>query len=126
VRIEHVHDGRRDVLAREVELADGLLSRARGLMFRRRFPPGSGMAFTFDRPDRRSLHMAFVPFDIDAVWTVEGEVTRVERLRAWRGLAGATADIVFELPAGAAADVDVGEVVRLVRDETDAGTATDG
>jgi hypothetical protein len=117
VRVEHERAGRATVLARDVELADGVLSRARGLMFRRRLPDGAGMAFTFGRPARRTLHMAFVPFDIDAVWTVDGEVTRVERLRAWRGIAGATADAVFELPAGAAADVEPGDTVRLVDGE---------
>jgi hypothetical protein len=102
------------VLAREVEVADSPLARARGLMFRRGVPDDYALAFPFDRPGVRGLHMAFVPFPIDAVWTVDGEVTRVSRLRPWIGVGRGTADAVFELPAGAADDVRPGDTVELV------------
>jgi uncharacterized membrane protein (UPF0127 family) len=100
-------------LATEVEFAESFLSRARGLMFRRSVPEEYAMAFRFDDAAPRGLHMLFVPFDIDAVWTVDGEVTRVERLRAWRGTGRATADVVYELPAGAASAVEPGDELRL-------------
>jgi hypothetical protein len=114
VRLVHRHDGRKRVLASEVEVADSFLAKARGLMFRRSIPDGHVLAFPFDVPGSRSLHMVGVPFDIDAVWTVEGEVTRTKRLPAWRGLGRATADAVYELPAGAADGVEPGHEVVLV------------
>jgi hypothetical protein len=124
VRVVHRSGGKRRVLATEVELADGFLSRARGLMFRRSIPEGYAMWFRFDRPERRSLHMLFVPFAIDAVWLVDDEVTTVRRLPAWRGLGRGTADAVLELPAGAAADVEPGD--RVVVEEAATGEDGDG
>lgn len=109
-------DGRDDdarTLASRVDVADSHLARARGLMFRRSVPADYALAFPFDAPGVRWLHMLFVPFDIDAVWTVDGRVRRVERLAAWTGLARAEADLVYELPAGAAADVTRGDRVEL-------------
>jgi uncharacterized membrane protein (UPF0127 family) len=114
VRLVHRHDGRERVLANEVEVADSFLSRARGLMFRRSIPDDYALAFPFDAPVTRSLHMVGVPFDVDAVWTVEGEVTKAKRLPAWTGLGRTTADVVYELPAGAADDVGPGHEVVLV------------
>ena len=104
------------VLAANVELADGPLSQARGLMFRRSLPEGSAMAFRFPDPRGRSLHMLFVPFPIDAVWTVADEVTKVSRLRSWVGLSWGTADAIYELPAGAADAVEPGDTVRLTEE----------
>ena len=100
-------------LAGDVEVADGLLSKARGLMFRRSAPDDYALVFPFGRPGRRSLHMVAVPFDIDALWLVDGEVRRVARLASWTGLGRARADTVVELPAGAADDVAAGDTVRV-------------
>jgi hypothetical protein len=104
------------VLATDVDLADSLLSQARGLMFRGSIPDDYAMAFRFPDARSRSLHMLFVPFPIDAVWTVEGEVTRVKRLRPWVGLGWGVADTIFELPAGAADEVEPGDTVELVEE----------
>jgi hypothetical protein len=109
-----VDEPRERVLAEDVELAEGPLSQARGLMFRRSLPEGSAMAFRFPDPRGRSLHMLFVPFPVDAVWTVENEVTKVKRLRSWVGLGWGTADAIYELPVGTADDVEPGDVVKLV------------
>lgn len=108
-----VHDGA--VLATDVTVADSFLARARGLMFRRSFPHGSALVFPFSGAAPRTLHMVGVPFDIDAVWLLEGRVERVTRLSAWTGLARATADTVIELPAGAAEGVEAGDAVRIER-----------
>jgi hypothetical protein len=107
---------RERVLAEDVELAEGLLSQARGLMFRRALPEDSALAFRFPDPRGRSLHMLFVPFPIDAVWTVGDEVTKVKRLRSWIGLGWGVADAVYELPAGTAEEVERGDTVRLVEE----------
>ena len=114
MRLEHRAGGTRRTLATDVETADTFLSRARGLMFRRSIPDDYGLLFRFDGADERDLHMLFVPFDIDAVWLVDGEVTETKRLRAWRGLGAAVADTVIELPAGAATDVEAGDTIRAV------------
>lgn len=106
-------------LATRVEVADSFLARARGLMFRRSLPEGHALLFEFGRPVARSLHMLFVPFPIDAVWLVEGRVTRVARLEPWTGLARGRADTIVELPEGTAADVEPGDVVRVVGDGVD-------
>lgn len=100
-----------ETLATDVEVADGVLSRARGLMFRPE--PPEALYFAFGRTAPRSLHMLFVPFPIDAVFLVDGTVERVTRLSAWTGLARARADAIVELPAGGADGVSEGDQVRL-------------
>ncbi|WP_255168026.1 DUF192 domain-containing protein [Natrononativus amylolyticus] len=106
-------DGTADVLATDVEFADSLWSQTRGLMFRESFPPGAALAFPFGRAKTRDVHMLFVRFPIDVVWAVGEVVQRVERLRPWRGYARERADLIVELPAGAAADVSEGDRVVL-------------
>ena len=102
------------VLATDVDTADSFLARARGLMFRRSVPDGYALVFPFDGVGRRDLHMVFVPFPIDAVWLVDGEVTKRKRLRPWLGVGVARADTVVELPAGAAEGVAEGDRIDLV------------
>lgn len=102
------------VLADDVEVARSTLEQARGLMFRRSVPDGYALVFPFDGVDARWLHMLFVPFAIDALWLVDGEVRKRTRLAPFVGLGRAKADTVVELPAGAAAGVAVGDEVRLV------------
>lgn len=101
------------VLASDVDVARSIMSRARGLTFRRSIPDGYGLAFRFDGVGTRTLHMLFVPFAIDAVWLVDEEVTRRKRLAPFVGIGRGTADTVVELPAGAADGVDVGDEVVL-------------
>ena len=107
--------GESRVLATEVEVADSFFARMRGLMFRRSIPEEYALVFRFERPSTRSLHMLFVPFPIDAVWLVDGEVTQIERLRPWIGFAWARADVILELPAGTAEGIEPGDRVRLDR-----------
>ncbi|MFB6077599.1 MAG: DUF192 domain-containing protein [Halarchaeum sp.] len=108
-----VHDENGETLASDVETADSFLSRARGLMFRRSVPSDYALVFEFDGAAERDVHMVFVPFDLDVLWVENGEVQRVETLSSWTGLASARADRLVELPAGAAADVRVGDTVRV-------------
>jgi hypothetical protein len=119
VRVVHRSAGTDEqrVLATTVEFADGLLSQGIGLMFRRSVPEDFALVFRFGRVSRRGLHMLFVPFDVDAVWLVDGEVTATKRLRAWRGHGGAHADTVLELPAGAADAVAAGDRLRVLDDD---------
>lgn len=100
-------------LATDVEVAEGLLAKGRGLMFRRSIPDDYALVFPFRRAAGRSLHMLCVPFDIDALWLVDGEVQHVKRLSAWTGHGRGRADTVVELPADAADGVEVGDSVRI-------------
>ncbi|WP_435195916.1 DUF192 domain-containing protein [Natronomonas sp. EA1] len=119
-------EGGREVIATDIEFADSLVTQGRGLMFRRSIPDDYALVFRFGELGtvgsllaggsgvrNRGLHMLFVPFDIDAVWLVDGEVREVQRLRAWRGHGSARADTVVELPAGAADSVEVGDQLVL-------------
>jgi uncharacterized membrane protein (UPF0127 family) len=108
-----VHEEGNEVLATEVEVADSLAGTLRGLRFRRSFPAGHALVFRFDSARRRDVDMLFVPFPIDALWLVKGEVERVDTLRAWFDLAVARADTLAELPAGAAAGVSPGDAIRV-------------
>ncbi len=106
-------DGDSRVLASDVDVAQTTLEQARGLMFRRSIPDEYALVFPFDDPDTQWLHMLFVPFAIDAVWLVDGEVTTKKRLAPFVGLGRGRANTIVELPAGAADDVAVGDEVRL-------------
>lgn len=113
MRVVHeAADGDR-TLAADAEAADGIVTQGLGLMFRRSIPDGYALVFPFSGVSKRGLHMVFVPFDIDAIWLVDGEVRATRRLPAWTGHGRAEADTVVELPAGAAADVSVGDRVRV-------------
>jgi len=105
------------VLATEIEVADSLWSQTRGLMFRRSIPEEYALVFEFGTARPRDLHMLFVPFPIDAIWTNSDVVQRVERLHPWRGIARDRGDRIVELPAGAATAVEAGDRVVLTDDE---------
>jgi uncharacterized protein len=103
------------VVADHVEVADSVLSRFRGLMFRDHLPEGHGLAL---RPCK-SIHMFFMRFPLDVVFVDgDGRVVRVlDAIRPWRMssmVRGAKAAI--ELPAGTAARTGVrpGTVVHMI------------
>ena len=106
-----LHDG--SALASDVDVADTTLTRARGLMFRRSIPDDYALVFAFDDVDRRDVHMLFVPFPLDVLWLVGGEVERVKRLRPWIGLGSADADTLIELPAGTADGIEPGDAIAI-------------
>lgn len=102
-----------DVLATEVSTADSALARALGFMFNRSIGEAEALVFRFGDVGRRDVHMLFVPFGLDVLFVVDGEVERVETLPAWLGFASAEADTVIELPAGSAAGVWEGDRVEV-------------
>ncbi len=118
MRLVHRHGPSGDrvshVLASDVDVARSTLDQARGLMFRRSIPDDYALVFTFDDVDTQWLHMLFVPFAIDALWLVDGEVRTRKRLAPFVGLGRGSADTVVELPAGATDAVEPGDEVRLV------------
>ncbi len=109
-----LEDRKADTLASDVETADTTLRRARGLMFRRSVPDDYALVFRFDEPRPRTLHMLFVPVAIDALWIRGPEVVHKKRLTPFVGVGRASADLVVELPAGAAENVEPGDIVELV------------
>ncbi|SNZ12695.1 hypothetical protein SAMN06269185_1875 [Natronoarchaeum philippinense] len=116
MKLRHRGDGGVTTLATTVDIADGLISRGRGLMFRRSIPDDYALVFEFDGVTARSVHMLFVPFPIDVLWLIDGEVQRVRTLSAWTGTAKESADTFVELPAGAADGVAVGDTVEFVEE----------
>ena len=113
VHVVHEADAGQRTLASDVDVADGPLSKARGLMARRSVPEEYALVFPFGRVATRRLHMVLVPFDVDALWLAGGEVRRTRRLDAWTGYGRARADTVVELPAGAADGVESGDRVHV-------------
>jgi uncharacterized membrane protein (UPF0127 family) len=98
------------VVCGRCEIADGPLTRMRGLLGRDSLGPDEGMLF---RP-AGSIHMFFMRFPIDAVFCDrELLVLDVERdLRPWKTAGRRGAKVVIELAAGAAAGLESGD--RLV------------
>jgi uncharacterized membrane protein (UPF0127 family) len=101
------------VVCPRCEIADGPLTRMRGLLGRDSLAPGEGMLF---RP-AGSIHMFFMRFPIDAVFCDrELRVLDVRRdLQPWKTAGRKGAKVVIELAAGAAAGLEPGD--RLVLGE---------
>jgi uncharacterized membrane protein (UPF0127 family) len=115
VRLRHEPaDDEPRTIAGEVDVADSLPARARGLAFRRSIPEEYAIVFDFRRPTTRRIHTLFVPFALDVCWLVDGRVERVRTLPPWVGYGAARADRVIELPAGAAEAVRPGDRLSLV------------
>ena len=113
MRVVHDTSNGARTLAENADRAEGLFAQGIGLMFRRSIPEEYALVFPFSGVSTRGLHMLFVPFDIDAIWLVDGEVRAKARLSAWTGRGRAEADTVIELPAGAADGVSEGDTVRV-------------
>ncbi len=112
------------VLATEVAFADSILSKTKGLMFRKSVPDEYALVMEMGtnllgRPSRQAVHMLFVRFPIDVIWLVEDEVTHIKTLKPWRGSGAARADRIIELPAGSADGVSVGDTVRVEREQVE-------
>lgn len=106
-------DGEKRVLATDVERADSLLAKVKGLMGRSSLPDDYALVFEFGRTSYRDVHMLFVRTPLDVVWLRDGEVVQVKTLRPWRGTGVARADCFVELPGGTADGVEPGDRVRF-------------
>lgn len=61
-----------------LEVTRSVADRARGMMGRRSVPPGTGMLFIFDQPDRHTFWMKGCLIPLDIVWLdARGEVVDV-------------------------------------------------
>ncbi len=101
------------VVCERCRVADGPLTRLRGLMGRRALPPGEGLLL---KP-APSIHTFFMRFPIDVVFLDrDGRVLRVaESVRPWRTAAARGARAVLELRAGESERrrVAVGDVLEV-------------
>jgi len=67
----------------QVEIADTMAKRGRGLMWRTQVPDGTGMLFIFDRPHRLSFWMRNTPIDLDiGFFGEDGRLQQIETMRA--------------------------------------------
>ena len=114
MRIVHRRGETSRVLASDAEEATGALAKSRGLMFQGEVPDGYALVFPFEEAANRTIHMLFVRVPLDVLWLVDDEVTKVETLRPWTGIAHGLADTVVELPSGAADGVEAGDTVEIV------------
>jgi uncharacterized protein len=107
-------------MAGDLEVADGLWGKFKGLMGRPSLPAGAGLWL----PDSNGIHMMFMRFPIDAVFVGRPDasgsrpvVSVHPRLRAWTGLVPLVrgAHGVLELPAGTieATGTQVGDLIAL-------------
>ena len=117
-------DGGRQVLATDVETADTLLARTKGLMGRSSIPADYALVFDlqpdpvkmglarlpgvdrFVDPDQHAVHMLFVRTPLDVVWTEDEEVVQVRTLSPWTGTGNGRGDTLVELAAGVADGVE--------------------
>lgn len=91
--------------------ADSILSQARGHMFRTS-SPDYALVFPYGSAGWRSLHMLFVPFSLNAIYVIGGEVEKVSTMKPMAGLSLGKADTIIELPAGEY-DISEGDKVRI-------------
>jgi uncharacterized membrane protein (UPF0127 family) len=130
--VHELADGRRRVLASEVETADSVFTQAKGLMGRSTVPDDYALVFRdvsdpvarsverlpapLDRladDDYQGVHMLFVRTPLDVLWVEDGEVVQVRTLQPWVGTGGARADTLVEMAGGAADGVEPGDRVLL-------------
>ena len=94
--VRNEHGG---VICERCEVADGPLSRLRGLLGRDELAPEEGLLLT----PESSVHTFFMRFPLDVVF-LEADLTVLsvrEHLRPWRTAGHRGARSVLELPAGA-------------------------
>jgi uncharacterized membrane protein (UPF0127 family) len=110
------------VVCERCAVADGPLTRLRGLLGRRELPTGEGLLL---RPSP-SIHTWFMRFAIDAVFlSGDMEVLSVRpAMPAWRMAAQRGARAVLELPAGEAGrrSISPGARLRAVAHGADGGS----
>jgi uncharacterized membrane protein (UPF0127 family) len=71
-----------------VKYCDSFMCRLRGLMFREHLEPDDGLLLVQGQRDSRidsSIHMLFVPFDLNVVW-INTDMTVVDKIiaKTWR------------------------------------------
>ena len=102
-----------------VRYCDSFLCRLRGLMFRSRLEPDDGLLLVQGKRDSRiesSIHMLFVPFDLNVVW-INTAMTVVDKViaKAWRPayVSAAPACFILEIHPERWSDYQIGDKVEF-------------
>lgn len=102
----------------KIEVADNVVERSRGLMFRDRLPVGQGMLFVFQEEDMQSFWMKNTPQPLDIIYIeADGNIISIHDAKALDETpipSTGPAKFVLELAAGEAKrlGIDPGEKVR--------------
>lgn len=105
-----------------VELADTVNEQKEGLAGREEIPAGTGMLFPFGERAEHQMWMASMEVSIDVAW-IDGDrvigvatldpCTEVDQTTCPRFTAPGPATALFEVSAGALADIAAGDVAEL-------------
>lgn len=108
-----------DVSPARVKYCDSFFCRLRGLTFRNRLDPDDGLLLVQGKRDSRvdsSIHMLFVPFDLNVVW-IDTNMTVVDKVVAkpWRPayLPAQPARYVLEIHPDRWDDYQIGDKVEF-------------
>jgi uncharacterized membrane protein (UPF0127 family) len=76
-----------ELIASDVEFAEGIISQSKGLMFRKSIAERYALIFILPSPISVSVHMLFVFFPIDVLFLdAEKKILAATRLKPWVGL----------------------------------------
>ena len=76
-----------EVIASDVEFAEGIISQSKGLMFRKSIAKRYALVFILPSPRSVSVHMLFVFFPIDVIFLdTDKKILATARLKPWIGL----------------------------------------
>ena len=102
-----------------VKYCDSFLCRLRGLTFRKRLEPDDGLLLVQGTRDSKidsSIHMLFVPFDLNVVW-IDTQMTVVDKVLAkpWRpaSLSAQPARYVLEIHPEHWEEYQIGDKVEF-------------
>jgi hypothetical protein len=108
-----------DLSPARVTYCDSFFCRLRGLMFRSRLEPDDGLLLVQGGRDSRvesSIHMLFVPFDLNVVW-INTDMTVVDKViaKAWRPayFPAAPARYILEIHPERWEDYQIGDKVEF-------------
>jgi uncharacterized membrane protein (UPF0127 family) len=105
---------KRTVLAKESEIAESGLSKARGLMFRKELPEGKALVMVFGKEGNPSIWMPFMRFSIDVIFlSSEKRVVGIHENVKPMGLHPKSWKVYYpEKPAKYIIETNAGEVKR--------------
>lgn len=92
-----------ELIASDVEFAEGIISQSKGLMFRKGIAERYALVFILPSPRSVSVHMLFVFFPIDVLFLdAEKKILTATRLKPWIGLTQSPKETkyIIEMPAG--------------------------
>lgn len=109
-----------EVIASDVEFAEGIISQSKGLMFRKNITERYALVFILPTPRSVSVHMLFVFFPIDVLFLdTDQKILRVTRLKSWTGLTKSPKNTkyIIEMSAGSIERHELipGEIVKIDR-----------